>query len=115
MVGYYGPGLEQVLQAGEHRAIAGTEWFWCELNWALKHADVVHLDDLLLRRTRLGLVLAEGAQQLLPDLRAACTAHLGWGEATWQQEVSRYQAIWQASYSPPWPKASGDAAKGATA
>lgn len=115
LLGYYGPELDQVLQAGEHRAIAGTDWLWCELNWALKNADVVHLDDLLLRRTRLGLVLAEGAQQLLPDLRAACTAQLGWDEATWQQEVSRYQAIWQTSYSPPWSRTSGNAAKEAMA
>ena len=34
---------------------------WAELKWAARHEQVVHLDDLLLRRTRIGSLLPHGA------------------------------------------------------
>ena len=40
-----------------------------------------HLDDLLLRRVRLGLQLPEGGAALLPELRAICQEELGWDDA----------------------------------
>ena len=40
---------------------AGSNLLWAELCWACTHEDVRHLDDLLLRRTRLGLTVPDGA------------------------------------------------------
>ena len=42
------------------RTIPGTETLWAELRWAARAEAVVHLEDLLLRRTRLGLLLRGG-------------------------------------------------------
>ena len=41
---------------------------WAELRWAARHEAVIHLDDLLLRRLRLGLTCKNGGQELLPHI-----------------------------------------------
>ena len=74
---------------------------WAELIWAVRFEQVQHLDDLLLRRTRLGNVLPAGARELLPDIKALCAPYLSWNEAKWQAEVARYLSLWQQSYSLP--------------
>ena len=43
----------------------------------------MHLDDLLLRRTRLGLILPDGARALLPALRRRLSTDLDWSDADW--------------------------------
>ncbi|MFN2359809.1 MAG: glycerol-3-phosphate dehydrogenase C-terminal domain-containing protein, partial [Marinobacter sp.] len=105
--GFYGPALEHVLDAGAHTAIAGTDTLWAELAWAATNTSVVHLDDLLLRRTRLGLILPSGGKALLPEIRKLCQPKLGWDDDTWNGEQARYLGIWRASYSLP---ANGDKA-----
>ena len=62
---------------------------------------MIHLDDLMLRRTRLGLVLPEGGKGLLPDIRCLCKAILAWDDNTWEREETRYLELWRASYSLP--------------
>jgi len=74
---------------------------WSELIWSVRFEQVHHLDDLLLRRTRLGNVLPQGARELLPQIKALCSPYLSWSELKWQQEISRYLALWQNSYSLP--------------
>ncbi|WP_286262720.1 glycerol-3-phosphate dehydrogenase/oxidase [Thalassotalea atypica] len=74
---------------------------WAELIWAVKFEQVQHLDDLLLRRTRIGNVLPMGAQELLPKIKQLCAPYLSWSEERWQQEVDRYCAIWHLAYSLP--------------
>lgn len=61
---------------------------------------VVHLDDLLLRRTRLGLVEAGGARARLPQIRSECQSELGWSDEVWQQEERRYLELWDHRHSP---------------
>jgi glycerol-3-phosphate dehydrogenase len=62
---------------------------------------VVHLDDLLLRRVRLGLTLPQGGLALLDRVRAVTQRELGWDDKRWVQEVERYQELWRSGYSPP--------------
>jgi glycerol-3-phosphate dehydrogenase len=45
---------------------------WAELVWAVRFEQVQHLDDLLLRRTRLGNVLPAGARDILPQIKVLC-------------------------------------------
>ncbi len=52
----------------DREAIPGTPYAWGELRWAARNEAVVHLDDLLLRRTRIGLLLPKGG--------AACSTAL---------------------------------------
>jgi len=91
----------QAAQPGELDTIPGTETLWLELRWAARAEAVLHLDDLLLRRTRIGLLLRGGGVDVLERIRAICQAELGWSDARWQQEVADYQALWQAHYSLP--------------
>jgi glycerol-3-phosphate dehydrogenase len=78
-----------------------SKHLWAELIWSVQFEQVQHLDDLLLRRTRLGNVLPQGARELLPKIKALCSPYLSWNEQKWQAEISRYLALWQGSYSLP--------------
>ena len=102
--GHYGALAAEVVaaaQAGELETIPGTETLWVELRWAARCEQVVHLQDLLLRRTRLGLLLRAGGAALLPRIRTICQAELGWTDAQWDTEQADYLAVWQRHYSPP--------------
>ncbi|MCY1381556.1 hypothetical protein D9M69_694760 [compost metagenome] len=62
---------------------------------------MLHLDDLLLRRTRLGLLLPDGARAELPRIRALCQPLLGWDDERWVREEADYLALWRRCYSLP--------------
>jgi glycerol-3-phosphate dehydrogenase len=102
--GRYGSNAEHLLaqaDKGEQDLIKETQFCLAECRWAAKHESVVHLDDLLLRRTRLGLLLKNGAEELFPKLEKIFQKELGWDATKWQNEVSRYQGILQQHYSLP--------------
>lgn len=104
LAGRHGRALPQLLALVEQlgsETVVGTNTLWAELAFAAEQELVLHLDDLLLRRTRLGLLLASGAAAELPRIRALCQARLGWDDARWQQEEQRYLALWQQCYSLP--------------
>lgn len=84
----------------ERAPLPGTPYSLAELRWSARHESVVHLDDLLLRRTRLGLVAAEGGRALLPAIGAMCRVELGWTEAQWREQAQRYLAQWQRDHAP---------------
>ncbi|ASK33799.1 FAD-dependent oxidoreductase [Alcanivorax sp. N3-2A] len=71
------------------------------LSWIVRNEAVVHLDDLLLRRTRLGLLRRDGGASLVPRLRELTAAHLGWPSALWEQEWQRYLALREHAYGVP--------------
>ena len=71
--------------------IGRTGAAWTELRFACRSEDVVHLDDLLLRRTRLGLLLRNGAKELLPKVETIAREELGWSDARWGEEVADYR------------------------
>ncbi len=81
--------------------IPGTHTLWTELRWAALYESVLHLDDLLLRRTRIGMLVTNGAAMYLPRIRSLCQPLLGWDEQRWDQEQSRYLQLWQDCYSIP--------------
>lgn len=66
--------------------------------WAIRYEQVNHLDDLLLRRTHVGNHHHDGGVKLLQENALWLQQELGWGEQRWQQEVERYQVIWQQFY-----------------
>jgi glycerol-3-phosphate dehydrogenase len=104
MGGRYGSNVDHLLayaHEGEQDLIAETQFCLAECRWAARHESVVHLDDLLLRRTRLGLLLKNGAEALFSELQEICRQEMGWGDVRWQNEVSRYRLIWQKHYSLP--------------
>lgn len=109
LAGYYGAHLKDLLEAGPLVTIPGTNTLWAEVFWALIHGQVIHLDDLMLRRTRLGMILPNGAAALLPEFKAVCQQALSWDNGRWDDEMNRYLDIWHSAFSlPSLPPASGD-------
>jgi glycerol-3-phosphate dehydrogenase len=103
LIGRYGTGTAEMLSAAQGEDLEHIEQFpgiWAEVRWSARNEGVIHLDDLLLRRTRLGLLLPNGAQEYLPRIRKIAQPELGWDEARWEGEVSRYVDIWKHFYSP---------------
>lgn len=95
------PTLVAAAQQGELEAIPGTQTLWAELRWAARQEGVVRLDDLLLRRVRLGHLLAEGGRAQLPRIRAICQPELGWDDAEWDAAQAAYLALWHRAYDLP--------------
>jgi glycerol-3-phosphate dehydrogenase len=81
--------------------VGTTDTLWAELVWACQSENVVHLDDLLLRRTRIGLLLEQGAQACMSEIKDVCQEYLNWDDSKWQAELSHYQRIMQQYYSLP--------------
>ncbi|MBK6287302.1 MAG: glycerol-3-phosphate dehydrogenase/oxidase [Gammaproteobacteria bacterium] len=104
MIGRYGDEAGNLLEqcaAGERERIAGTAFCLAEMRWSCRNEQVVHLDDLLLRRTRLGLLCRDGGEAIIPAVRSICQQELLWSDAQWQEELRRYREIWRQSYSLP--------------
>jgi glycerol-3-phosphate dehydrogenase len=93
--------LVATARGGELERIPGTTTLWAELRWAARHERVVHLDDLLLRRVRLGVQVEQGAAALLPRIRSLCQEELGWDDSQWLAEEAAYQGLWRKHYSLP--------------
>jgi glycerol-3-phosphate dehydrogenase len=99
--GSHAPALVEAAQQDELDLIPGTYTLWAELRWAARAEGVAHLADLLLRRTRVGLLLPAGGQALLPRLRTICQAELGWDDVRWAAEVAAYQELHGRCYGLP--------------
>jgi glycerol-3-phosphate dehydrogenase len=78
--------------------IPTTLYLWVELRQAARAEGVVHLDDLLLRRVRLGLLAPNGGMDLLPRIRSLIQSELGWDDSRWEKEASDYIELWKRSY-----------------
>ncbi|MFZ6742612.1 glycerol-3-phosphate dehydrogenase/oxidase [Undibacterium sp. JH2W] len=102
--GHYGESAAEIVkiaQAGELNTIPGTLTMWVELRWAARSEAVEHLEDLLLRRTRLGLLLRQGGLALLPRIRAICQPELQWTDERWKNEQASYLQLWNRYYALP--------------
>ena len=83
------PKLINAAKEGELDSVEGTPTLWSELRWAARAEGVVHLNDLLLRRTRLGLLLQDGGIHLMERIRGIVQAELDWDDRRWQRECQR--------------------------
>lgn len=104
LTGRYGasaPALVAAARSGELEPVPGTPVLWAELRWAARAEGVVHLEDLLLRRVRVGLLLPDGGEDHLETVRALCAQELGWDQRRWKDEAARYLDLWQRHYGPP--------------
>ena len=104
--GFYGLQLDALLELAHDDDLAyvtDSNTIWAEIRFAAHYEQVIHLDDLLLRRTRLGLILPDGAMSPLISnrIKQICQQELGWDEQKWQKEVERYQDLWQRYYHLP--------------
>jgi glycerol-3-phosphate dehydrogenase len=95
------PALAAAAAPGELSPIGGSLALWAELRWAARAEGVVHLDDLLLRRVRLGLLLPEGGVSWLPQIQSIVQAELGWDDDRWRLEAAAYRQLWRSCYALP--------------
>lgn len=89
------------LAADEQQPLGATPYSIAELRWAARREAVVHLQDLMMRRTRLGLVCADGGAEFLPRILDICRQELGWDQARCAQEEAAYRDYWQAQHALP--------------
>ena len=104
LLGRYGQKAQALLEESsinEHVSLGDTEFCLAECRWAIKYEAVEHLDDLLLRRTRLGMCLPRGGDELYPALKAIFSIERHWDDDRWEKELSRYKVIWNSYYSLP--------------
>ncbi|HET6443533.1 MAG TPA: glycerol-3-phosphate dehydrogenase/oxidase [candidate division Zixibacteria bacterium] len=67
---------------------------WAELRWAARCEGIVHLEDLLLRRVRIGLLLPQGGLPWMDRIRAITQGELGWNDERWERELQEYCSLW---------------------
>ena len=104
MAGRLGQDVERFFESAnpdDLEPIVPIPQTWAELAWAAQNEAVVHLDDLLLRRVRLGLLAPHGGLDMIEKVKGLIQKPLGWSNATWRNEVKRYQAIWEKYYAVP--------------
>lgn len=95
----YGTQSAQVFLADTcHEIIPNTSYLWSELRQAVRAEGILHLDDLLLRRVRLGLLAPNGGLDLLPLIRTIVQPELGWDDARWDKEARDYAELYNSSY-----------------
>ncbi len=104
LLGRYGAdarGLADAVREDELSPIEGGVSLWAEIRWAARAEGVIHLDDLLLRRVRLGLLTRRGGVSLLPRIRKIAQPELGWDDTRWETEAGDYARLWERSYHLP--------------
>jgi len=79
-------------------AIPGTPYLWAELRHAARSEGVIHLDDLLLRRVRLGLLVPNGGLDQMDRIRSLIQPELGWDDQRWEVEEKAYTDLWRSAY-----------------
>lgn len=103
LLGRYGQAACLLVEAagdGELSSIETLPALWAELRWAARAEGVIHLDDLLLRRMRLGLLLPDGGMDHIERIRAIAQPELGWDDDRWEHEARAYNQCWKQFYSP---------------
>jgi glycerol-3-phosphate dehydrogenase len=69
--------------------VEGSDLCAAEVRTHLRHGAVARLEDLLLRRVRVGMWDPPRARELVPALRPAVAFAMGWDALRWDQEVER--------------------------
>ena len=104
LAGRYGREVENVVGCAgddELARVPGTDTIWAELRWAARNEAVVHLDDLLLRRTPIGVLLPRGGLRFFDRIQEICKEELKWDPDRWSQEAQAYQILWKQCHSVP--------------
>ncbi len=104
LVGRFADDVEELLEQYDNtdfEQIEGTPYSLAEIKWIAQNEAVEHLDDIFLRRTRLGLLLPNGAEKLLHQIKSTLCSNLQWDETNWKKEVCRYMNIYKSQFSLP--------------
>ncbi len=102
LIGRHGKDIESFLafaDQSELEFIKSTPNLWAEIRWAARKEAIVHLDDLLLRRVRLGLLLPCHGFSVIERIRKIVQVELGWNNQRWVEEVLNYRNLLDKSYT----------------
>ena len=104
LLGRYGPAAASAIQAATDYSqayVPGTQTLWSEIVYAAKNEQVRHLSDLMLRRVRVGLVMARGGSAVLDRVQEVCSPFLSWEKQRWETEKQLYRKTWKSCYNSP--------------
>ena len=102
--GRYGEAAKIIIENSNEENpsyIPGTKTLWAELPYAAKYEKIRHLEDLMLRRVRIGNQLPEGGKKYLDQIQPLCETCLPWDKTKWEEEKRSYIKLWNRSYSVP--------------
>ncbi|MGD9190647.1 MAG: glycerol-3-phosphate dehydrogenase/oxidase [Desulfobacterales bacterium] len=104
LYGRYGKSADKIAQTARTEdlvPIPGTQTLWAELPFVAQNEQIRHLDDLLLRRVRIGLLIPHGAKAHLKRIRKICKEALPWDRRRWKAEIGRYLEQWNHTHTLP--------------
>ena len=104
LYGRYGLAAETIVKSAapeDLNEIPGTHTIWAELPFVAGNEGVRHLDDLLLRRVRIGLLTQRGGKAYLKRVRKLCRNALPWDRRRWKKEIKDYLTLWNQSHALP--------------
>lgn len=99
--GFLAPRFLSEMPAAELTSIAGTDTLVADLRWALRHEAVVRIEDLMLRRTRLGHLLRDGGVELASLVERIAMEELGLTKEAFASAWNDYLALVRSSYALP--------------
>lgn len=98
-------GLVQAADPKDLREIPGTMTLWAELPFVARNEQILHLNDLLLRRVRIGILAPDGGKEYLDRIQELCEPVLPWDKHQWKAERAHYLDTIRNFYSLPHRKA----------
>ncbi len=104
LYGRYGDAADPMIQGAapeDLTLIPGTLTLWAELPYAARHEQIRHLDDLLLRRVRIGLLTPLGGKKHFKRIQKICRDILPWDKRRWKTEINRYTKLWHHAHALP--------------
>ena len=104
LYGRYGNAAQELVTMASPEdlsTIPGTHTLWAELPFVARREQVRHLDDLLLRRVRIGLLTREGGKEYLNQIQKLCEPSLPWDRKRWEEEIAMYLDMVKRAYSLP--------------
>lgn len=100
LLGRFGAELPDVVRdASLVRPVDGSIVLYAEIAHAARSEGVVHLEDLLLRRARVGLVAKNGGLDAIAEIRKVAQPILGWDDLTWDAEEKAYRKLFADAYA----------------
>lgn len=99
--GYFGHFASTISQMDNSDKIGISSYQWRELAWSIEHENVIHLDDLLLRRSRLALLLGHKISHYRQQILSLCCQALAWSQEQADEEWLRFEKIFMTYYQLP--------------
>ena len=102
LFGRFGKDAEALITMADQtdfNHIESSPNLWAEIRWAARREGIVHLEDLLLRRVRLGILLPSRGFSVLDLIKNILQEEIGWSDKRWGEETRNYKILLDESFS----------------